>query len=84
VATTVHIPEPVLRRVDRRAKALGVSRNRVILDALEASLQPRDEWSPELVRMLAQPLSGAAADAFEESLAIVQARRVSRKGPPTL
>jgi hypothetical protein len=54
------------------------------LDALEASLQPRDEWSPELVRMLAQPLSGAAADAFEESLAIVQARRVSRKGPPTL
>jgi metal-responsive CopG/Arc/MetJ family transcriptional regulator len=35
VPTTIHIPDPLLERVDARAKTLGISRNRLILEALE-------------------------------------------------
>jgi hypothetical protein len=31
MAITVHIPKPVLERVDERAKALNLSRNRFII-----------------------------------------------------
>ena len=47
----------LLERVDTRAKTLGISRNRLILEALEEKLGVRDEWTPELVQMLAQPVS---------------------------
>jgi hypothetical protein len=31
MATAVHIPDPLLKSVDRRAKALGISRNRLVV-----------------------------------------------------
>jgi hypothetical protein len=37
--TTVHIPDPLLKSVDRRAKALGISRNRLVVRALEQAGQ---------------------------------------------
>jgi hypothetical protein len=82
--TTIHIPDPLLERVDTRAKTLGISRNRLILEALEEKVGARDEWAPELVQMLATPVSSAAAKELEESLAVVRGRRSSRKGPPKL
>jgi hypothetical protein len=82
--TTIHIPDPLLERVDRRAKTLGISRNRLILEALEEKVGARDVWAPELVQMLAHPLSSGAADELEDSLAVVRSRRSSRKGPPKL
>jgi metal-responsive CopG/Arc/MetJ family transcriptional regulator len=39
--TTVHIPPTLLKSVDRRAKALGVSRNRIIVRALEQAAKER-------------------------------------------
>lgn len=36
--TTVHIPKAILDRVDLIAKRRGVSRNRVVLDSLEAEI----------------------------------------------
>jgi hypothetical protein len=33
VPTTIHIPDVLLERVDTRAKTLGISRNRLILEA---------------------------------------------------
>ena len=36
--TTVHIPDPLLKSVDRRAKALGISRNRLVVRALEQAV----------------------------------------------
>ena len=39
-----------------RAKTLGISRNRLILEALEEKVGARDEWAPELVQMLADPV----------------------------
>jgi metal-responsive CopG/Arc/MetJ family transcriptional regulator len=82
--TTIHIPVTLLERVDTRAKTLGISRNRLILEALEEKVGARDEWSPELVQMLTNPVSPAAGKALEESLAVVRNRRRSRKGPPKL
>ncbi len=51
-STTVHIPKAVLDRIDLMAKRRGVSRNRVVLDSLEAEIArdggewPTDFFSP--------------------------------------
>jgi predicted transcriptional regulator len=84
MATTVHVPEDLLHRVDTRARALGVSRNRFIVTALEESLGTRDTWPPELVGMLRHPLPAGAARDLEESLAAVRGRRSNRRKAPTL
>jgi metal-responsive CopG/Arc/MetJ family transcriptional regulator len=84
VATTIHIPDLLLERVDTRAKTLGISRNRLILEALEEKVGARDEWAPELVHMLTEPISSAAGKELEDSLAIVRRRRSPRKSPPKL
>ena len=84
VPTTIHIPDPLLERVDTRAKTLGISRNRLILEALEEKVGARDEWAPELVHMLGKPISSAAGKELERSLATVRRRRTSRKAPPKL
>jgi predicted transcriptional regulator len=82
--TTIHIPGALLERVDTRAKTLGISRNRLIVEALEEKVGARDEWAPELVAMLADPVSSATGKELEESLAVVRSRRSPRKGPPKL
>jgi metal-responsive CopG/Arc/MetJ family transcriptional regulator len=82
--TTIHIPSPLLERVDTRAKTLGISRNRLILEALEEKVGARDEWAPEFAQMLADPISPATGKELEESLAVVRRRRSPRKGPPKL
>jgi len=84
VPTTIHIPDPLLERVDTRAKTLGISRNRLILEALEEKVGARDHWAPELVQMLERPLSTAAGKELEGSLAFVRRRRSSRRAPPKL
>jgi hypothetical protein len=45
--TTVHIADPLLKSVDRRAKALGVSRNRLLVCALVQAVGVRSGWAPE-------------------------------------
>ena len=83
--TTIHVPDRLLERLDARAKALGVSRNRLITDALERSLGAEEGWSPELVRLLTKhPVSPAAAREFEESMAAVAEARRSKRRPPKL
>jgi len=84
VPTTVHIPSPLLRRLDQQAKALGISRNRLIIQAVEAKLVTKRAWPPELAAMLAEPLDSASARALEGSLRTVRRRRVNRKRPPRL
>lgn len=82
VATTVHIPTPLLKRVDQRAKALGVSRNRLIIDAVEAKLVTRRAWPPELIASLGQPLDAETARALDDSMSAVRKRRSNRKRFP--
>ena len=45
VPTSVHIPKPLLSAVDRKARLLGISRNRLIVRALEREMA-EPSWSP--------------------------------------
>ena len=83
MSTTVHIPPRLLSRVDARARALAVSRNRFIIATLEHALDARSEWPPELAEMLARPLERASAELLDDSLREVRARRVNRRRPPS-
>jgi predicted transcriptional regulator len=80
--TTVHIPAALLKSVDRRAKALGVSRNRLIVRALEQAVSERPGWAPEFLERLrnVNRETGEAVDAL--LVAVKQAR--GSKAPPEL
>ena len=73
--TTVHIPAPLLKSVDRRAKALGMSRNRLIVKALERAVSEQVAWAPEFLDRLRQ-VEDATVEAVDALLTSVkQARR---------
>jgi predicted transcriptional regulator len=73
--TTVHIPAALLESVDRRAKALGISRNRLIVRALEKEITQRTTWDPEFLERL-RDVDAGTRDAVDELVtAVKQARR---------
>jgi hypothetical protein len=76
--TSVHIPKPLLDAVDRRARALKISRNRLIVKALEREVSGGAGWSPEFferLRDVDEPLAGAV----DELLGHVRAARRSKE-----
>lgn len=76
--TTVHIPAALLKSVDRRAKALGLSRNRLITRALAQVVSDRTGWAPEFVERL-RNVDGETVAAVDDLLQRVkQARRSQR------
>jgi hypothetical protein len=77
--TTVHIPPALLKSVDRRAKALGVSRNRLIVRALEQAVTERSGWSPEFLEKL-RAVDPDTVEAVDDLLADV--RQARRSKPP--
>jgi metal-responsive CopG/Arc/MetJ family transcriptional regulator len=79
--TSIHIPKPLLAAVDRRARALRVSRNRLIVRALEREVRST-EWSDGFFQKLATVDDATSAAVDEVLEAIVEARR--SKKPPLL
>ncbi len=73
--TTVHIPDPLLKSVDRRAKALGISRNRLVIRALEQVVRERSGWTPEFLERLRRVDNDTSAAVDELIDAVKQARR---------
>jgi metal-responsive CopG/Arc/MetJ family transcriptional regulator len=73
--TTVHIPAALLKSVDRRAKALGLSRNRLIVRALEQAVSERSGWAPEFLEQLRNVDRETSAAVDELLAAVKQARR---------
>ena len=73
--TTVHIPDPLLKSVDRRAKALGISRNRLVVRALEHAVNVRSRWAPEFLQQLRDVDRETSAAVDELLTAVKQARR---------
>jgi hypothetical protein len=73
--TTVHIPDPLLKSVDRRAKALGISRNRLVVRALEQAVSVRSGWAPEFLQQLRHVDRDTSAAVDELLIAVTQARR---------
>jgi Ribbon-helix-helix protein, copG family len=79
MTTSIHIPKPLLEAVDRKARALKISRKRLILRALERELSPGADWSPGFFDRLTAVDSETAA-AVDEMPASV--RRARRSKPP--
>jgi metal-responsive CopG/Arc/MetJ family transcriptional regulator len=73
--TTVHIPAALLKSVDRRARALGVSRNRLIVRALERVVSERHEWAPEFLEQLRSVDDETVAAVDSLLTDVTQARR---------
>lgn len=76
MATSVHIPKPLLAAVDRKARALKISRNRFIIQALEKEVDVRG-WSPGFFDKL-RTLDPGAAEALKKSMSIVRKNRRSK------
>ena len=78
MATSVHLPKPLLDAVDRRARALKISRNRLIVKALQRELADTSEWSSGFFERLAAT-DGTTQVAVDELLAEVRHRRTSKE-----
>jgi hypothetical protein len=78
--TSVHIPKLLLEAVDRRARSLKVSRNRLIVKALEREVSGGTGWNPEFFERL-RNVDDATAAAAGEMLALVRAARRSKEPP---
>ena len=76
--TTVHIQDPLLKSVDRRARALGISRNRLVVRALEQAVSKREGWSPEFLQRL-RHVDHETVTAVDDLLATVTQARRSKK-----
>lgn len=53
MATSVHLPQDLLDAVDRKARSLRISRNQLIVRALEREISAGSEWSPGFAERLA-------------------------------
>lgn len=80
--TTIHVPKSLLEKIDACAKALGVSRNRFIVQALAEKVQTPAEWPNEFVRELKRPVGKEVAAAADEMQRIIESGRQSRKTAP--
>lgn len=76
--TSVHIPKPLLLLVDSKAKALNISRNRLIVQALQREVTQGSDWSPGFFARLAAPELGLE-EAVEEMTRAIRAQRRSKK-----
>jgi hypothetical protein len=82
MATSIRLPQRLLERVDARAKTLGVSRNRLLVDTIEASLSARTTWPPEFLALLDTPLDATSAKTLDDTLRATRRLRRSRREPP--
>jgi hypothetical protein len=80
VPTSVHIPAALLDALDRHARRLGVSRNRVIVRALERELERGTGWSPGFFDAL-EAANPQDAGAVTQMLGDIRARRTSKAAP---
>lgn len=76
--TTVHISPALLKTADRRARALGISRNRLIVRALERAVSERVGWAPEFLEQL-RNVDGETSAAVVDLLEAVTRARRSKK-----
>ena len=80
MATTVHIPKPLLAAADRRARALNISRNRLIVQALSRDLASGAVWAPQFLDRL-RAVDAGLPEAVDELVGAVKAHRRSKQPP---
>jgi metal-responsive CopG/Arc/MetJ family transcriptional regulator len=79
VPTSVHIPDRLLQAADKRAKALGISRNRLIVQALQHELEQRSDWPKGFFDLL-RATDKETAEWVDEMMAAIRESRRSK--PP--
>ncbi|HSR50878.1 MAG TPA: hypothetical protein VLV83_08610 [Acidobacteriota bacterium] len=84
MSTTVDLPPDLLESVDDRARELGLSRNRYIIDALKLALERETQWSPRFVQELEAAREDKEGGQTLRELAEAIAARRTRKDPPAL
>ena len=80
MATTVHLPKRLLAAADRRAQVLQISRNKLIVQALERELRGAADWSPAFLERLRQVDAETGRD-VDDLLDAVKSRRRSKRAP---
>ncbi len=75
--TSVHLPKPLLDAVDKKARALRISRNQLVVRALEREVREGSDWSTGFFDRLADRERGLGAS-VDELLRVVKAARRSR------
>jgi hypothetical protein len=78
MATSVHLPSALLEAVDRKARALRISRNQLVVQALEHDLQGGADWSPGFFSRLSDVDPDTASDVED----MLQTVRKARKSKP--
>jgi hypothetical protein len=76
--TSIHVPAPLLAAVDARARHLGISRNRLIVRALEREVAEGSDWSPGFFERLGST-DDETEKAVDELMLAVQAARTAKK-----
>jgi Ribbon-helix-helix protein, copG family len=80
--TSVHLPRPLLEAVDRKARTLRISRNQLVVRALEREVGEGSDWSPGFLEQLTQVDSDVSASVDDLLRDVRNARR--SKGPRQL
>jgi hypothetical protein len=80
--TSVRLPDDLVRALDERAEALGVTRSQLILEAVERALEQRTVWSPRFLKTIGTPRPDLEA-AADEMMQAIRERR-SRSDAPDL
>jgi hypothetical protein len=52
--TSIHLPKGLREAVERRARRLGVSRNRLIVTVLQKEIGRETQWSPGFLERLTE------------------------------
>jgi hypothetical protein len=78
MATSVHLPRSLLEAVDRKARTLRISRNQLVIRALEQDLHGSAGWSPGFFDRLAE----VEPDTAEDVDSLVRAVRNARRSKP--
>jgi hypothetical protein len=76
----VDIPQSILDATARRARALCISRNRLIVRALERELAVTGDWTPGFLEALTT-VDDATARVLDATIRAVRARRRSKHAP---
>jgi predicted transcriptional regulator len=83
MVTTVHIPRDLLKAVDAHAKRLQISRNKLIVQALENDSKSGSGWPLGFFKQFKNP-DTEQVSTVDEMMDQVKKSRRSRMRPPQL
>jgi hypothetical protein len=76
--TSVHLPATLLQAVDKKARALRISRNQLVVRALEHEVLEGSDWSAGFFARLAETDAKTAKDVDALMRSVRRARRSKR------